>query len=197
MAVSLACSPTRILRCAAATLFAPANASRHSPFQGISFFTELLVSPQMTALCLREKGAGLLPTLVPYRAASGGTGPQCGFDTLPKGANQLRIRVTQRDIDEGVQGNSFHCPVARAVKRAFKAAQVWVREVIIVTKAGSQHTYVTPLKAQDFLEWYDSAILEFESPRPFSFTLDARQLSGIRPVKPGIGARARRNADQT
>ena len=27
----------------------------------------------------------------------------------------MRIRVTRRDIEEGVQGNSFHCPVARAV----------------------------------------------------------------------------------
>jgi hypothetical protein len=151
----------------------------------------------MMALSFREKRAGLVPTLVPDGAASGGTGPQPGFDTLPKGANQMRIRVTQRDIDEGVQGNSFHCPVARAVKRAFKAAEVWVREVIIVTKAGSQHTYVTPLEAQDFLESYDSAILEFESPRPFSFTLDAPQLSGIRPVKPGMGVGARRNANHT
>ena len=109
----------------------------------------------------------------------------------------MRIRVTQRDIDNGVQGNSFHCPVARAVKRAFKAAAVWVRDIIIVTKAGSQHTYVTPLEAQDFLERYDSAILEFESPRPFSFTLDARQLSRMRPAKPGMGARARGNPDQT
>jgi hypothetical protein len=96
-----------------------------------------------------------------------------------------------------VQGDSLHCPVARAVKRAFKAAVVWVREIIIVTKAGSRHTYVTPLEAQDFLERYDSAILEFESPRPFSFTLDARRLSGNSPVKPGMGVRARRNANQT
>jgi hypothetical protein len=108
----------------------------------------------------------------------------------------MRIRVTQRDIDNGVQGNSFHCPVARAVKRAFKAAEVWVRDIIIVTKARSQHAYVTPLDAQDFLERYDSAILEFESPRPFSFTLDARPFPGVSPVKPGKGVEARESADQ-
>jgi hypothetical protein len=28
----------------------------------------------------------------------------------------MRIRVAQRDIDEGVLGKSFYCPVARAVK---------------------------------------------------------------------------------
>jgi hypothetical protein len=84
----------------------------------------------------------------------------------------MRIRVTQRDIDEGVQGNSFHCPVARAIKRAFNAAEVWVRDIVIVTKAGVKETYVTPSAVQDFIERYDGAVLEFESPKPFSFTLD-------------------------
>ncbi len=88
--------------------------------------------------------------------------------------SQMRIRVTQRDIDEGVQNNCFHCPVARAVKRVFKATEVWVREIIIVKKAGSQRTYVTPTAAVDFIERFDSAVLEFESPKPFSFTLDER-----------------------
>jgi hypothetical protein len=86
----------------------------------------------------------------------------------------MRIRVIQRDIDEGVQSNCFHCPIARAVKRVFKATEVWVREIIIVRKAGSERTYVTPEAAADFIERFDSAILEFESPRPFSFTLDER-----------------------
>jgi len=84
----------------------------------------------------------------------------------------MRIQVTQRDIDDGVQGNSFHCPVARAVKRAFKATEVWVREIIIVTKAGKKKTYVTPPDAEAFTESYDSALLEFESPKPFNFMLD-------------------------
>ncbi len=72
----------------------------------------------------------------------------------------MLIRVTQRDIDEGVRSNCFHCPVARAVKRVFKATEVWVREIIIVRKAGSQR--------------FDSAMLEFESSKPFSFTIDER-----------------------
>ena len=84
----------------------------------------------------------------------------------------MRIRVTQRDINEGLQSNSFYCPVARAVKRAFGASEVWVREIIIVTKAGKKQTFVTPSEALDFIECFDSAVLEFESPKPFSFTLD-------------------------
>jgi len=84
----------------------------------------------------------------------------------------MRIRVTRRDIEEGVQGNSFHCPVARAVSRALRAHEVWVREIIIVSKAGAKETFVTPQKALDFMERYDSAVLEFESPKPFSFTLN-------------------------
>jgi len=86
----------------------------------------------------------------------------------------MRIRVTQRDIDEGVQSNCFHCPVARAVKRVFRATEVWVREIIIVTKAGAQRAYVTPTAAVDFIERFDSAMLGCESPKPFSFTLDER-----------------------
>jgi len=108
----------------------------------------------------------------------------------------MRIRVTQQDIDRGVQGNSFHCPVARAVKRAFKGAEVWVREIIIITKSGSRLTCVAPPEVEDFMERYDSAILEFESPRPFSFSLDATELNRIRPVSAGRGARARPNRGQ-
>ena len=86
----------------------------------------------------------------------------------------MRIRVIQRDIDEGVQSNCFHCLVARAVKRVFRATEVWVHEIIIVTKAGAQRAYVTPTAAVDFIERFDSVMLEFESPKPFSFTLDER-----------------------
>jgi len=101
------------------------------------------------------------------------------------------ICVTQRDIDRGVQGDSFHCPVALAIKRALKAATVWVREVIIVTKGRSQQTYATPPEVEGFLESFDSAILEFESPRPFSFTLGAPQLPGVMAIKPGKGVTAK------
>jgi len=101
----------------------------------------------------------------------------------------LNIGVPQRDIDRGVQGDSFRCPVALAIKRALKAA-VWVREVIIVTKGRSQQTYPAPSEVEGFLEWYDSAIFEFDSPRPFSFTLSAHQLPGVKAVKPGKGVTA-------
>jgi len=73
-----------------------------------------------------------------------------------------------------VRSNCFHCPVARAVKRVFKATEVWVREIIIVRKAGSQRTHVTPTAAVDFIERFDSAMLEFESSKSFSFIIDER-----------------------
>ena len=84
----------------------------------------------------------------------------------------MHIRVTRRDIAEGIQSNSFHCPVARAVRRALRAREVWVREIIIVTRAGAKETYVTPSAVLDFIERFDSTVLEFESPKPFSFTLE-------------------------
>src|SRR5262249_30664788 len=96
----------------------------------------------------------------------------------------LHIHVTQRDINRGAQGDSFRCPVALAVKRAFKADKVWVREVIIiVTKGRSQQTHMTPPEVEGFLESYDSAILEFESPRPFSFTLGGRPLARVKALR--------------
>ena len=66
----------------------------------------------------------------------------------------------------------YHCPVAGGARRALGASEVRVREIIIVTKSGSRDTYVTPPAVTDFIERYDSATLEFESPKPFSFTLD-------------------------
>src|SRR5215469_2097963 len=63
-------------------------------------------------------------------------------------------------------------------------------EIIIVTKGRSQQTYVTPPEVEGFPESYDSAILEFESPRPFSFTLGAPQLPGVNAVKAGKGVTA-------
>jgi hypothetical protein len=41
--------------------------------------------------------------------------------------------------------------VALAVKCAFKADKVWVREVIIVTKGRSQQTHVTPPEVEGSL----------------------------------------------
>jgi len=40
---------------------------------------------------------------------------------------------------------------------------------------------VTPTAAVDFIERFDSAMLEFESPKPFIFTLDER----VRPTLVG------------
>jgi hypothetical protein len=80
----------------------------------------------------------------------------------------------------------FSLPVARAVKRVFKATEAWVREIIVVRKAGWERTYVTPTAAVDFIEQFDSAVLEFESPKPFSFTLNDRvtaTFGGTHPAK--------------
>jgi hypothetical protein len=109
----------------------------------------------------------------------------------------MHIQLTQRDIDEGVQSNCFHCPVARAVKRVFKADEVWVREIIIVRKTGSQRTYVTPTAAVDFIEQFDSAVLEFESPKPFSFTLNDRVRATFGRTRPLKADKAEETGDET
>ena len=55
---------------------------------------------------------------------------------------------------------------------------------MIVGKAGSQRTYVTPTAAVDFIERFDSAMPDFESSKPFSFTLDESEKANSR-HKPG------------
>src|SRR5258708_40343546 len=95
---------------------------------------------------------------------------RCAFELAKGGQSDANTSNSTRDRRRCA--NCFHCPVARAVKRVFKATEVWVREIIIVTKADAQRTYVTPTAAVDFIERVDSAMLEFESPKHFSFTLD-------------------------
>jgi hypothetical protein len=82
------------------------------------------------------------------------------------------IRATHRDIDEGVQGNSFHYLVARANRYALQATDVRGQEIIIVTKAGLKETLVTPPEAGCFMESHGSALLKFQSAKPFRFTLN-------------------------
>ena len=49
--------------------------------------------------------------------------------------------VTHREIDEGAQGNSFHCRVACAIRRAFKASgALGARN----HEGGRERTFVTP-----------------------------------------------------
>jgi hypothetical protein len=75
------------------------------------------------------------------------------------------IEVTERDVKVGVQRDPFACPIARALKRAFRATEVSVGTSIadVDERRGLQ----LPKRAQNFIERFD----EGKTMKPFSFRL--------------------------
>ena len=82
----------------------------------------------------------------------------------------MKIEVTQKDIDEGVQGECTLCPIALAFKRSSNFKRVYVNgKTIDVWYRGDQgiKTYKLPKKAQTFVKRFDRQ----EPVKPFSFKL--------------------------
>lgn len=83
----------------------------------------------------------------------------------------MKIEVTQKDIDYGIQGESELCPIARAVKRETKRKNVHVdRSTVEIyrNKSNGSNFYTLPPKAQTFVRRFDRQ----ESVKPFSFELE-------------------------
>jgi hypothetical protein len=87
---------------------------------------------------------------------------------------QVRINVTQRDIERGSLGLSTSCPIARAIKRTR-----WGRSKLTVSVGRSTvraislgawgaSAYTLPGDAQDFVAVFDRGY----PVEPFSFTLE-------------------------
>jgi hypothetical protein len=96
----------------------------------------------------------------------------------------LTINVTQEDIDAGLAGNCFDCPVARAVNRAMKADDSAVENVVAaVTRAyvsisgnTRYRTYGIPFAVSEFIHAFDYLTNVEERARqvkPFTFTIGA------------------------
>ena len=82
----------------------------------------------------------------------------------------MKIEVTQKDIDEGVQGECTLCPIALAFKRSSNFKRVYVNgKSIDVWNRCDQgiQTYELPKKAQTFVKRFDRQ----EPVKPFSFKL--------------------------
>lgn len=86
------------------------------------------------------------------------------------------IRVTQADIERGVPGKAFLCPVARAIRRAFNANPACVAvgrsDVSIVLGSISADNYecfdvTLPPKAREFVRAFDTD----QPVQPFTFRL--------------------------
>lgn len=82
---------------------------------------------------------------------------------------QLRIQVTQSDIDTGIRSDIRACPVARAIARmGFSEVRVFVDGVYAVAPGGNtRRHYYTSHIVREWLDSYDTG----SDAAPASFVL--------------------------
>ena len=81
----------------------------------------------------------------------------------------MKIEVTQKDIDEGVQGECQLCPIALAFKRKTKLKHVDVSgKYIVLYRRKSNNLHELPKEAQTFIKRFDGE----KTVKPFSFELE-------------------------
>ena len=82
---------------------------------------------------------------------------------------KLLIEVNQNDIDNGVQGVSCKCPVARAIKRTMRIKGVEVNADYILLKSGKTSIEcAVPASVMRFINIFD----EGAKVKPFKFNLN-------------------------
>jgi len=89
-----------------------------------------------------------------------------GHSTIYPMREATLIDVTQSDIAKGVRGNSYHCPISRAVRRATGKRIVYASPVSIIVGA-RRLEYWTPWKAALFMQLFDDQ----KPVKPFMFEL--------------------------
>ena len=86
----------------------------------------------------------------------------------------MKIKVTENDIRQGVQGSTMNCPIAKAVNRetglysrvtALRIEGFSTREELLAVYATGREqenkpfkVWDTPMAAQDFIHAFDTAI---------------------------------------
>ena len=84
----------------------------------------------------------------------------------------MKIKVTQKDIEEGFRGSCYDCPIARAFKREVKPTshiQLNVgAERILHREVYSWDSYTLPEKAQTFIKRFDDG----KPVKPFTFEIE-------------------------
>lgn len=79
---------------------------------------------------------------------------------------KMKISVLKADIKKGEIASFTMCPIARAIKRQCKSANIEVGRWRITNKQ-SRRSVNLPVKAQRFIEKFDNSLLV----KPFEFTL--------------------------
>jgi hypothetical protein len=84
--------------------------------------------------------------------------------------NRVKIRVTQDDIDKGIQSNCVECPVARALNRAGIKGLVASSFVSVVSVNDGPAGFFAelPRSANRFIERFDN----YREVKPFNFFLN-------------------------
>ena len=81
----------------------------------------------------------------------------------------MKIEVTQKDINKGVQGECQLCPIARAIKRETKTKHVEVSSKnVVLYRRKSNNFHPLPKEAQTFIKRFDGE----RTVKPFSFELE-------------------------
>ena len=90
---------------------------------------------------------------------------------------KLTIFVTDDDIEKGIRCNAGWCPIARAARRAFDAAQVPYNQGLSVSQAiyplgygplDKYPRFSLPSYAKSFVYWFDQG----HDVMPFSFEIE-------------------------
>ncbi len=95
----------------------------------------------------------------------------------------IRVSVTQDQIDRGVQTDSHHCMIADAIHERLK----WATYVTVDTqsirfnnlKQKKRYIYLTPPEAQKAIILFDQGI----KVKPFAFTMSRGFLQAVRTIR--------------
>lgn len=80
-------------------------------------------------------------------------------------SRRIVIKVTAEDIEKGDLDSPRRCPVARAVKRAFRCR--WTKVCMFQIFTSRYETWRQPKRVQSFVDRFDRR----RPVKPFSFTL--------------------------
>lgn len=96
----------------------------------------------------------------------------------------MRIRVTQDDIDHGLQGNTVHCPIARVVSReAGMPARVTMQDISVYEDETALYRAID----LDPAERIDASVKCWETPEDARRFI--RQFDTMMTSSPGMGRR--------
>ncbi len=79
---------------------------------------------------------------------------------------RIKVEVTPNDIRRGIWGDSYRCPIAKALRRTLGGA--WsVRDEAVGLGKNTGQTIALPKKALSFIDKYD----RWRTAQPFSFSI--------------------------